>query len=260
MESLPTREILGVPVHALTMDQVVEICRQAALARRRLMIAVVNAAKLVKMRSDPGLRASVLGSDLILADGMSVVWASRLLGRGLPERVTGIGLFERLIEEAAREGHSVYFLGASQEVLDLVVLRTRERHPGLQIAGSRNGYFRDEEQEEVALEISRARPDFLFVGISTPKKEIFLDRWASRAEVTVCHGVGGSFDILAGKTARAPESWQRHGFEWLYRVLQEPRRMWKRYLVTNTTFILLVAREWLRGLFGARASDGRGVG
>jgi N-acetylglucosaminyldiphosphoundecaprenol N-acetyl-beta-D-mannosaminyltransferase len=253
LQPLPTQTLLGVPIHALTMDHVIEKCRDAALARERLMIAVVNAAKLVKMRGDAQLRDSVLGSDLILADGMSVVWASRLLGAGLPERVAGIELFEALLALAEREGFSVYFLGARQEVLDLALTGVRERHPKLRLAGSRNGYFRDDEQERVAVEISQAQPDFLFVGISTPKKEIFLDRWASRAEVTVCHGVGGSFDILAGKTPRAPESWQRAGFEWLYRLLQEPRRMWKRYLVTNTVFIALVAGEWARRLFRARS-------
>jgi N-acetylglucosaminyldiphosphoundecaprenol N-acetyl-beta-D-mannosaminyltransferase len=246
LEALPTSSILGVPVHGLRPDEAVELCREAAITRTRLMIGVVNAAKIVKMRSDRMLRDSVLNSDLILADGMSVVWASRILGCALPERVTGIDLFERLLGAAEEDRLSVYFLGASQEVLDGVLARARMEHPELRIAGSRNGYFTTEEEKEVAGEISRAAPDLLFVGISTPKKEIFLESWGKKIEVCVCHGVGGSFDVYSGKTRRAPIRWQHLGIEWLYRVLQEPRRMWRRYLVTNSAFILLVLTEWIR--------------
>jgi N-acetylglucosaminyldiphosphoundecaprenol N-acetyl-beta-D-mannosaminyltransferase len=177
---------------------------------------------------------------------MAVVWASRLLGQPLRERAAGIDLFERLLELANREGFSVFFLGASQEVLEDLLVKARQRHPALRIAGSRNGYFSDEQAEDVAREISAAHPDILFVGISTPKKEIFLEAWGAKIDVLVCHGVGGSFDVFAGKTRRAPLLWQRLGLEWLFRVVQEPRRMWKRYLVTNTLFISMVFREWCR--------------
>jgi N-acetylglucosaminyldiphosphoundecaprenol N-acetyl-beta-D-mannosaminyltransferase len=246
--------VLDVAIHAATMDDVVALCREAIHRRERLVIGVVNAAKLVKMRGDSLLRDSVLNADLVVADGLAVVWASRLLGEPLPERVAGIDLFVELLHLADREGRSVYLLGAKPEVLRAVEARIRDELPGARIAGSRDGYFTAEESEQVAGEIEAAAPDLLFVGISTPKKEIFLGRFAERMNVPVYHGVGGSFDVLAGRTRRAPEWIQRWGLEWLYRLVQEPRRMWKRYLVTNTLFIALVARQWVRRFRTARYS------
>lgn len=246
LEAIPVRNLLGVRIHGVTMEQSVAICAEAVESRRPLTIGVVNAAKLVKMRNDRLLRDSVLGADLIVADGMAVVWASRILGQPLPTRVTGIDLFEELLALANRDALSVYLLGAAPDVLDELVRRVRADHPRVRIAGQHDGYFDEDGAEAVAAEITRARPDMLFVGISTPKKELFLEKWGPKLDVAVCHGVGGSFDVLAGKTSRAPERWQRWGIEWAWRLLQEPRRMWKRYLVTNSQFISLVAREWSR--------------
>jgi N-acetylglucosaminyldiphosphoundecaprenol N-acetyl-beta-D-mannosaminyltransferase len=243
---LPVRHVLGVAVHAVTLPQVIGLCEAAVRERRPLMIGVVNAAKLVKMRGDALLRKSVVESDLVLADGMGVVWASRLLGAPLPERVPGIDLFEELLRSADRNRFSVYLLGATHEVVEAVASRIRERHPRARIAGLHDGYFSDDEAEKVAREIASARPDLLFVAMSTPKKELFLEHWASKLDVPVCHGVGGSFDVFAGYTRRAPLAWQRVGLEWLYRLLQEPGRMWKRYLTTNSQFAWWVAREWWR--------------
>jgi N-acetylglucosaminyldiphosphoundecaprenol N-acetyl-beta-D-mannosaminyltransferase len=240
------RELFGMPIAAATMQQAVDLCADAVVRQRRVVIGVVNAAKVVNMHREPILRESVLDSDLILADGIAVVWASRILGRALPERVAGIDLFQRLLEVANDKGYSVYFLGATQDVLDEVVRRVGEEYPGARIAGSRNGYFDVNDSKQIADEIRAAAPDMLFLGMTSPKKEIFLAQWGRKLDVAVCHGVGGSFDVMAGKVKRAPQLWQRLGLEWLYRVVQEPRRMWKRYLVTNTIFIGMLARELLR--------------
>jgi N-acetylglucosaminyldiphosphoundecaprenol N-acetyl-beta-D-mannosaminyltransferase len=233
------------PIHAATMDQAVALCAAAVQQRRPLVIGVVNAAKVVNMQRQPILRDSVLDSDMILADGIAVVWASKLLRRALPERVAGIDLFERLLAVANERHYSVYFLGASQDVLEAMLARVRQRYPDLRISGSRNGYFKDAESEAVAADIRAAAPDMLFLGMTSPKKEVFLARWGRGLNVAVCHGVGGSFDVMAGKVKRAPRLWQRLGCEWLYRVVQEPRRMWKRYLVTNTLFAGMLVREML---------------
>lgn len=246
LDAIPTCKVLDVSIHAVSMEQCVAQCEDAIASRERLTIGVVNAAKLVKMRSDRLLRDSVLGADLIVADGMAVVWASRTLGQHLPERVTGIDLFEGLLSLADRKNLSIYLLGAAAEVLDELVRRVRSRYPELRIVGQRDGYFDEHEAEQVAKEISAAKPDMLFVGITTPKKELFLEAWGPKLDVRICHGVGGSFDVMAGKTRRAPVLWQRFGMEWLWRVAQEPTRMWKRYLVTNSQFIALVAMEWGR--------------
>ena len=178
---------------------------------------------------------------------MAVVWASRVLRQSLPERVAGIDLFEELLGLAHRERYSVYLLGAEQAVLQEVIERVNARYPGVRIAGSRNGYFGRDQEAEVAANVRDARPDILFVAITPPKKEIFLATWGRVMSVPVCHGVGGSFDVMAGKVKRAPVLWQRVGLEWLYRTLQEPRRLWKRYLVTNSIFLWMVLRELVRG-------------
>jgi N-acetylglucosaminyldiphosphoundecaprenol N-acetyl-beta-D-mannosaminyltransferase len=241
--SHPVRHLFGVPIHALSMEQVLGEVDRAIGERRPLLIGVVNAAKLVNMHRSQALGDSVRSADLILADGMAVVWACRLLRRRLPERVAGIDLMERMLEQARLRGHRVFCLGATQEILEQAVGRMRERHPGVQIVGQHNGYFAREEEARVAEEIRRARPDILFVAMTSPKKEEFLARWSRHMEVPVCHGVGGAFDVVAGKVRRAPRIWQRVGLEWLYRVVQEPRRMWKRYLVTNTLFCGMLVRE-----------------
>jgi N-acetylglucosaminyldiphosphoundecaprenol N-acetyl-beta-D-mannosaminyltransferase len=201
------------------------------------------------MRRDPRLRQDVLASDLILADGVSVVWASRLIGDPLPERVAGIDLMLAMLRRGAARGYRVYCLGATQDVLDRAVDRMLAEFPGISIVGRRNGYFAADEEEGMARDVAAARPDILFVAMTSPKKENFLRRWSPRMQVPVCHGVGGSFDVLAGKVRRAPLAWQRLGLEWLYRVGQEPRRLWKRYLVTNTAFSAMVLSEWLGSLW-----------
>lgn len=245
IDAVSTRRILGVDIHAVTMEQVLPICDDVIRSKGSLMIGVVNAAKIVNMGRQPLLRESVASSDLVLADGMAVVWASRILRQPLPERIAGIDLFERLLQLADQRGHTVYLLGATRDVLDRVVCRIRMRYPGARIAGAYDGYFSDDEADKVAAEIRLAKPDMLFLGMTSPKKEIFLGQWGPSLNVPVCHGVGGSFDVMAGKVRRAPRLWQRLGLEWLFRVVQEPGRMWRRYLVTNSIFAWMLLKEWL---------------
>ncbi|MBI5863411.1 MAG: WecB/TagA/CpsF family glycosyltransferase [Planctomycetes bacterium] len=218
--------------------------------RRPLLIGVVNASKIVNMRTNPALRESVLAADLVLADGMSIVWASRLLGEPLPERVAGIDLMLGMFQRGEKRGYRVFCLGATQEILNRFVERTRADFPGLQIVGAHHGYFSAEQEPEVAAAIGASNADILLAAMSSPKKEKFLARWSATLNVSVCHGVGGSFDVVAGLVRRAPAAWQRFGLEWLYRLLQEPRRLGKRYLVTNTVFAYLVCRALLARVFG----------
>ncbi len=241
------RYIFGVPIHGLTMDEVLGVADKAIADRRRLLIGVVNAAKLVNMNRDETLRRAVLSADLILADGMSVVWAARLLRRRLPARIAGIDLMVRLLELGDRRAYRVFCLGATDQVLDAVCEHMAVHYPRVRLAGRHHGYFTDGEERDVADRIASARPDILFVAMTSPKKEAFLARWSEHMGVPVCHGVGGAFDVIAGKVRRAPLVWQRLGMEWLYRVLQEPRRMWRRYLVTNTLFGWMLFSELVGG-------------
>jgi len=249
--SVPLR-IRDLPIAPLRMEEVLERVDQAISTGSRLRIGVVNAAKVVKMARDPLLRDDVMSSDLVLADGAAVVWAGRVLGRPLPERVAGIDLMTEILRRGEDRGYRVFCLGATAEVLDKALARIAAEHPGVQVVGSHHGYFSDEEESDVAGQIDAARPDVLFVGMTSPRKERFLARWGDRLSVRVWHGVGGSLDILAGKVKRAPVMWQRLGLEWLFRVLQEPRRLWKRYLVTNALFCSMVLGELLAPRRGTR--------
>jgi N-acetylglucosaminyldiphosphoundecaprenol N-acetyl-beta-D-mannosaminyltransferase len=243
---LMERDLFGLSVDALTMTQAVARCTDAIKNGEHLSVGVLNAAKVVAMRRNPQLREAVAECDMILADGQAVVWASRMLGAPLPERVAGIDLFTALLAEAADRGYRVYFLGARPEVLARMTDEARRRFPGLPVAGARDGYYQAGEEAEVAEDIRRSGADILFMGMSSPRKEVFLSEWGPATGANVIHGVGGSFDILAGLTRRAPVWWQDHGLEWLYRASQEPVRLGRRYLTTNMSFIALVARERMR--------------
>lgn len=236
-------ELFGLRIDPLTMADVLDLCRTRLASRQKLLIGVLNAAKVVRLRSDADLRESLLECDVLLADGQSVVWASRILRRPLPERVAGIDLFEGLLRRAETDGARVFLLGARPQVLATLESTLKQRFPQLVIAGSRNGYFSDEEAAEVATQITVSKADMLFLGMASPMKEIFLGRFGDSLGVPILHGVGGSFDVMAGITKRAPRLWQRFGMEWAYRLLQEPRRMFRRYATTNTIFVGLVIRE-----------------
>ncbi|XVV16580.1 WecB/TagA/CpsF family glycosyltransferase [Actinoplanes sp. CA-131856] len=249
------RDLFGMPLDALTLEETVQRCLDSVGKGELLEVGVVNAAKIVKMRADADLRDAVTGCGLIVADGQSVVWASKVLRQPLPERVAGIDLFQRLMYMAELRGHSVYFLGAKPEVLETMVERIRKQHPKLKIAGYRDGYYAAEESEAVADGIKASGADLLFLGMTSPKKEVFVATHGARTGAKVVHGVGGSFDVLAGVVKRAPAAWQRVGCEWLYRALQEPRRLGRRYLTTNVAFVGLVAREWVRTVRPAPAAE-----
>lgn len=242
-----TVEMLGCRIDALDMEQSVARCREAIEQREGLQHVCVNAAKLVQLRRDQRLAAIVDNCGLVSADGQAVVWAARVLGQQLPERVAGIDLMGRLLEVAEEAEYSVFFLGARADVLESAVQNLRAKHPRLRIVGYRDGYFTDEENAAVCAEIKAAAPDMLMVAISSPKKEYWLAANLPALDVPFAMGVGGALDIVAGITARAPHWMQRLGLEWLFRFLQEPRRLARRYVRTNTEFIWLVLREAAQG-------------
>jgi len=200
----------------------------------------------VNMRSDPVLKADVMGSDLVGIDGMGIVLAARWFGIPVKERVAGIDLFMELLAVCAAEHFRPFFLGATPHVLRSAIDKACARFPSLQLSGARDGYFRSEEESEVVQQIIRSRADCLFIGMPTPRKERFLAAYRDRLGVPFIMGVGGSFDVLANHVSRAPASIQSAGLEWLYRVYQEPRRMWWRYVHTNTLFAGILILAFLR--------------
>ncbi|HFE38585.1 MAG TPA: glycosyltransferase [Gammaproteobacteria bacterium] len=231
----------------MTMDEVLELLDSVIAGRQLLQIGVVNAAKVVNMYRDSKLREDVLSSDLILADGAAVVWASRILKQPLPERIAGIDLMYELFRKGHEKEYRIFCLGATEEVSAEIERRVHRDYPNVKLVGRHHGYFSSDEEEGIAKKIADAEPDILFVAMTSPKKEHFLARWSGVINVPITHGVGGSFDVMAGKVERAPEIWQKLGLEWLYRVKQEPGRLWKRYFVTNTLFIWMVFKAKLLG-------------
>ncbi len=249
----PVYSLFGIPINAYSMADTLAVVRRTIHEKGRLLIGVVNAAKAVNMRRDAALSDAMSACDIVLADGIAVVWGLRLLGGRLPGRIPGIDLMDAMLRDGRSEGYRVYLFGAAEEVSRTVEERITEQHPGVVIAGRRNGYYKPDEESEIVAHIRDARADILFVAMSPPKKEIFLAQWREELGVAVCHGVGGAFDVMAGKTKRAPALWQRLGMEWLYRVVQEPRRMWRRYLVTNTLFGWMLLSEMTHRVFARRA-------
>ncbi len=214
--------------------------------RRKLFTqhVVVNVAKLVNMQVNPELASSVRECDIVNIDGMGVVWGARILGQDVPERVAGVDLFDHLLQLAEQHSYPIYLLGGTDAVVQRTAQIVVQRYPALQLAGYNNGYFWGDEDRVVgAIRNSGAR--LLFVAITSPKKENFINKWKHELGVDFVMGVGGTFDVVAGKVRRAPGWMQRSGLEWLYRVIQEPRRMWKRYLVTNTKFAFMVGKAYL---------------
>ena len=226
------------------MQETLALIEEKIVNGEQIHHVAVNAGKIVAMHKDYQLHESVNHSDLISPDGQAVIWASRFLGKPLKERVAGIDLMASLVEMAHKNNHKIFLFGAKEEVVKNVVDKYSKTYSPNIIAGYRNGYFNSSEEKEIAQQIADSGTQMLFVAISSPIKENFLFQYRDILKnVNLIMGVGGSFDVVAGKTKRAPNWMQKSGLEWFYRFLQEPRRMWKRYLVGNSKFIYLVLKQ-----------------
>ncbi|GAA0750961.1 WecB/TagA/CpsF family glycosyltransferase [Psychroflexus lacisalsi] len=226
------------------MQETLDLVGESIQNGEHIHHSVVNAGKIVLMHDDVKLCKSVNSADLINADGQAVIWASKLLGKPLKERVAGIDLMQNLVELAHQKNYKIYCLGAKEEVVSQVVSHYKEKYSPKIIAGYRNGYFTKEEEPKIAKEIAESGANILFVAITSPKKENFL--YENRETLKVVNfimGVGGSFDVVSGLVKRAPLWMQRSGLEWFFRFIQEPKRMWKRYLIGNSKFIFLILKE-----------------
>jgi len=235
--------MMGCRIDNLSMEETLVRIEEFIRSGQPHQHVVVNVDKLVKASRDPDLRRIVNECALVNADGMPVVWASRLLGKPLKERVAGIDLFEALMRRAGEKGWRVFLLGAREEVVAAVADTYRRRYPELAIAGWRNGYWTVDEEAQVAAQVRASSADLLFVAISSPKKEQFLGRWQAEMKIPFAMGVGGTFDVATGRVRRAPRWMQRAGLEWFYRFLQEPRRMFRRYFIDDMAFIWLFIKE-----------------
>jgi N-acetylglucosaminyldiphosphoundecaprenol N-acetyl-beta-D-mannosaminyltransferase len=237
--------VAGIEVDNLNESEALSAVKHLMGGGRFSYLTVVNAAKIVAATRNEGLRQVLSQADLVTADGMSVVWASRLLGNRLKQRVTGIDLFARLVALADERGWPVYLLGAGEEVVAGVAERLKSERPNLNVAGYNHGYFRKSESAAIAEKIRTSGALILFVAMGSPLQEFWIAEYGASSGVRFAMGVGGSFDHVSGRSRRAPRWLQRAGFEWLYRLVQEPTRLWRRYLIGNTIFVWLVAKQRL---------------
>lgn len=236
--------ILNTSIDNLSMEETLEIIKNSIENKKQIHHVVVNAGKIVAMQDDLELRKSVNESDIINADGQAVVWASKVLNKPLKERVAGIDLMTSLVDISEANKYKIFFFGAKEEVVKTVVDTYSDKYSSAIIAGFRNGYFNKDEEQNIAKEIANSGANILFVAISSPTKENFLHQNKDLlSKVNFIMGVGGSFDVVSGLVKRAPKWMQNYGLEWFYRFLQEPRRMWKRYLIGNSKFLWLVFKE-----------------
>ncbi len=219
---------------------IVDRCRRG----ERGWVTTVNVAILMMMRQDPKLQSFVDRGALNVVDGQPIVWLGRLLRRPVPQRVAGIDLVGHLCAAAAAEGLQLFILGGTPEVIDTVGERLRAEHPGLQLEWA-DGYFTADEAPVRAAAVGATRPDILLVGMGVPRQERFIDEQWELLGCTVAIGVGGSFDVLSGLRRRAPEWMQDRGLEWIYRLRQEPRRLFMRYLTSGSRFLALSVRARL---------------
>lgn len=240
--------ILGTPIDILDTTEVLARLEQFIQERRFHQVATANTDFLINALNDPELQHILRNADLVMPDGMPVVWAARMMRSALPERVTGADIVPELASLAARKGYRLYMLGARPDVAQRARERMEADYPGVQIVGCVSppvARLIEMDHEALLADIERAQPDILLVAFGNPKQEkwIYLNR-DRLSSVPICIGVGGTFDFLAGNITRAPAWMQRSGIEWLYRLSQEPRRLWKRYVRDILQFSRYLLRQW----------------
>lgn len=221
--------ILGVPFDAVTMDEAVARVRDMLAAQKQHIICTPNPEIVMEATKDEKLMEILAEADMVVPDGIGVVWASRYSEIRLRERVAGYDLTQRLMAELAREGHTFYFFGGAPGVASAAARAMMKKYPGLQVVGVHNGYFDEKEEERIIGDIKAKAPSILLVGLGAPKQEKWIFEHLMLTDARVAIGVGGSFDVMAGKVKRAPKLFQKLGLEWFYRLISQPTR-WKRML------------------------------
>lgn len=235
--------MLGIDIDVLTVSETIDLVEKYVVTKTPLHLMGVNADKINESENNALLKEIINKCGVINADGASVIMASKKLKMPLPERVAGIDLMQDLVKLSNEKGYSVYLLGAKEEVVQKTAVVLKEKYKNLIIAGVKNGYFDDDTWDDVFLDVQRCNPDFVFVGITSPKKEYLIEYLQNKGLQCVFMGVGGSFDVISGNIPRAPKWMQKMNLEWLFRVMQEPKRLFRRYFVGNTKFLKRVRKE-----------------
>ena len=235
--------ILNTIIDVLNINETIELVEKYVETKTPLHLMGVNADKINEVNQNEKMKKIVNSCGIINADGASVVLASKYLKKPLPERVAGIDLMMDLIKLSANKKYSIYLLGAKQEVVEKTEDVLKTKFPNLIISGIHNGYFKKEEWKDISKELKDKKPDFVFVGITSPIKEYLIEYLQNDGNNCVFMGVGGSFDVISGNIPRAPKWMQKMNLEWLFRTMQEPKRLFKRYFVGNRVFIKAIIKE-----------------
>lgn len=242
--------VLGVPLALIDYERTLDWIEAAVKSRHRGYVCVAAVHTVMACQEDPDLRRAVEGSDFTVPDGQPLVWALRALGHKLSDRVYGPTLMDKACARAAETGQRFYLYGGRNPGALAQLTRTlRLRYPGLKIVGGYAPPFRpltEAEEEHIARDIHRSGADVVWVGVGVPKQEKWMARMRPRLETPVLIGVGAAFDFHAGLVPQAPAAMQRLGLEWLFRMAQEPRRLWKRYARYNPLFVAGFARQYVR--------------
>ncbi len=241
--------LLGVPVDCVDMSQSLAVVDAMVAGDRPATIIAVNPEKVMKARQDPALRRFLWNCGLLIPDGIGVVYAVRLLEKQHIERVSGADLMPAICASAAARGYTVFLFGATEAVNRRAAEVLQQSYPRLRIVGRHHGFVDDAGMPAVIEQINASRPDVLFVALGSPKQELWLERYLPQLNVKVCQGVGGTFDVIAGKLKRAPLFFRRYNLEWLYRLMREPRRAIRQAALPG--FVYQLARLKLRGTHAA---------
>lgn len=231
-------EILGVNVNSLTMAQAVEAVQQFIAEKKVALVATANAEMLMRSTQDEELKDILNQADLVVPDGAGTVWAAGHLGEPMPERVAGFDLAQELMRKAPARGDRIYFFGSAPGVADKAKAKAEELYPGIQVVGTRNGFFTEADEPGIIAEIKAARPDILLAALGVPKQEKWLKKHMQELQVPVSIGVGGTLDVMAGVMERAPLWMQKAKLEWLFRGLKQPSRAGR--LLALPKFVLKV--------------------
>lgn len=241
--------ICGVAIHNFTMHEALAGIERFILARQPVSVVTPNVDHIVKLQSDASFCGIYARSALVLADGVPLLWAAKFLGTPLREKISGSDLFPKLCEVAAQKGWRVFFLGGRPGAAAKSAVVLKNRYPKLIVSGTYSPDFGFEKDpiynDKIIQMIQHAKPDILFIGLGTPKQENWADKYKDICKVPVSIGIGAGFEFVAGMVKRAPAWMQKTGLEWFWRLLMEPGRLWKRYLVDDMQFFRLVLKQKL---------------
>lgn len=248
-----TVRILGIRFARIKIEDALKVVEELIAKDRKSQVCVTNAYSLVLMQKNKEFKTMADSADLVVADGKPLIWISRLYRKPILERVSGSDLVYGLSKKSTQKRYKLFFLGSNPATLGKMVENLKKIFPSLRVAGVYSPPFKkqfsEREDEKMMALINRVKPDVLFVGLGAPKQERWIWEHKDKLRVPVSIGVGAAFDFVAGTVKRAPKWMQKCGLEWLFRLCQEPRRLWKRYLIGNPVFLWLVGKELIKKCF-----------